>query len=89
MNCKSPNTTKNSQFDNYKNFFIQRWPRYAIKHLGGKRWCTKNKPLCDKPILAHLEGKYFVGILANGILILLFWMLMNSRQKKFTKLGNR
>jgi len=65
MNCKSPNTTKNSQFDNYKNFFIQRWPRYAIKHLGGKRWCTKNKPLCDKPILAHLEGKYYVGVLGQ------------------------
>jgi len=40
-------------------------PRYAIKQINGKRWSTKNKPLCDTPILAHLEGKYFVGVLGQ------------------------
>ena len=47
------------------NIFVQRWPRYCIKPLGGKNWRHKNKPLSDPPILAHLLGKYFVGVLAR------------------------
>ena len=54
-----------STLKDYKKVFIQRVPRYAVKRLGGKSWRTKNKPLSDKPILAHLEGKYHVAVLGK------------------------
>ena len=45
----------------YTETFIQRLPCYCIKPIGSKAWRTKNKPLSDIPILAHLQGKYAVG----------------------------
>jgi len=52
-------------FELYKKIFIQRYPRYATKGLEGKNWRTKNKTLSDPPILAHLYGKYYIGVLAQ------------------------
>ncbi|GAI32567.1 unnamed protein product, partial [marine sediment metagenome] len=43
----------------------QRRPRYGIKPLTGGHWTTKNKPLSDSPVLAHLYGKYYTGCLAR------------------------
>ena len=65
MNFKPPYIPNKLLFDNYINSFVQRWPRYAIKHIGGKNWKTKKKPLSDIPILSHLEGKYYVGVLSQ------------------------
>lgn len=50
----------NQDFDNYVHSFIQRHPRYATKLIGGT-WRTKNKPLSDIPIQAHLAGRYAVA----------------------------
>ncbi len=43
MNFKPPHTPNKLLFDNYVNSFVQRWPRYAIKHIDGKKWKTKKK----------------------------------------------
>ena len=51
-----------ASFDEYGRIFVQRIPRYAVK---GKRWRTKKKPLSDKVILSHLEGKYSVAVLGK------------------------
>ena len=48
-------------FIEYTNTFIQRQPRYTVKQIG-KNWTTKNKPLSDRPIEAHLDGQYYVGV---------------------------
>lgn len=45
--------------------FIQRRPRYAVKQIGKKPWKTKKKPLSDRPIKAHLNGQYYVGVLGK------------------------
>ena len=45
--------------------FIQRRPRYAVKQIGKKPWKTKKKSLSDRPIKAHLKGKYYVGVLGK------------------------
>ena len=58
---------KYSEYPEYKEFvktFVQRQPRYAVK-LKGKTWRTKKKPLFDTPITSHLEGKYYIGVLAK------------------------
>lgn len=52
-------------FREYKNVFIQRLPRYTVKLKGNKSWKTKKKPLSDIPIKAHLQGKYYVGVLGK------------------------
>ncbi|MQY77763.1 MAG: hypothetical protein GH151_00990, partial [Bacteroidetes bacterium] len=44
--------------------FVQRIPWYGVKFPGG-RWNTKNKPLSDRPIIAHLNYKYIIGVLAQ------------------------
>ncbi len=49
----------------YKNTFVQRVPRYIVKPKDSKAWVTKNKPLSDIPINAHLNQKYIVGVLAK------------------------
>jgi hypothetical protein len=54
-----------ASFDEYGRIFVQRIPRYAVKGIGAKRWRTKNKPLSDKPVLSHLEGKYNVAVLGK------------------------
>lgn len=42
--------------------FVQRSPKYAVKMPGaGREWRTKQKPLSDRPILAHLTGQYAVA----------------------------
>jgi len=64
-NLKNSNPEWGQPFDDYKSLFIQRWPRYAVKQIGGKNWRTKNKPLSDIPIKAHLDKKYCVGVLAK------------------------
>lgn len=51
---------ENQDFDSYIQAFIQRHPRYATKLKGGT-WRTKNKPLSDIPIKAHLAGRYAVA----------------------------
>lgn len=53
------------QFQQYTNTFIQRLPRYAVKQIGKSTWKTKNKPLSDTPIMAHLNGEYYVGVLGK------------------------
>jgi hypothetical protein len=52
-------------FHDYKNIFVQRFPRYATKKHGGKNWRTKPRSLSDPPVLAHLLGKYDVGVLGR------------------------
>lgn len=55
-------TINKSTYNEYQNNFIQRQPKYAVKLPGpGRTWSTKNKPLSDIPILAHLDGKYSVA----------------------------
>lgn len=54
----------NQNFDSYVHCFIQRHPSYATK-LKGKGWKTKNKPLSDIPIKAHLAGRYDVAVVGK------------------------
>jgi len=56
---------KDKELEQYIENFIQRRPRYAVKQIGKKPWKTKNKPLSDKPIKAHLNGQYYVGVLGK------------------------
>ena len=44
----------------YLSTFVQRSPKYAVK-MPGKTWRTKQKPLADRPIQAHLSGQYSVA----------------------------
>jgi hypothetical protein len=53
------------QFKQYVRNFIQRQPRYAVKQIGKSTWRTKKRALSDKPIKAHLEGQYYVGVLGK------------------------
>ena len=48
----------------YTNTFVQRKPRYGIKypHIP---WTSKNYALSNRPITAHLDGDYSVGVLAK------------------------
>ncbi len=51
------------EFEEYTKNFIQRVPRYAVKLKGpDKTWVTKNKALSDRPVKAHLNGQYYVGV---------------------------
>jgi len=52
-------------FKDYIDILIQRIPRYAVKPIGSGSWISKNKPLSDIPIKAHLDGKYFIAILGK------------------------
>ena len=53
-------------FKEYVDFFIQRTPRYIVKLKGDNTsWRTKNKPLVDTPVKAHLDQKYYIGTLAK------------------------
>jgi len=52
-------------FGDYLRDFIQRQPKYAVKPIGHGRWRTKNKPLSDIPIMAHLKGQYYVAVLGT------------------------
>lgn len=54
---------KTGSFEEYTTLFIQRLPRYAIKSQ--RSWISKNKPLSDVPIKAHLAGKYAVAVLGK------------------------
>ena len=53
------------KYREYVNTFIQRLPRYAVKQIGKGAWRTKNKPLSDIPVKAHLNGQYYVGVLGK------------------------
>jgi hypothetical protein len=55
--------TKIEPFRSYTDLFVQRIPHYAVKV--GRSWTTKNKPLSDTPIAAHLLGKYAVAVLGK------------------------
>jgi hypothetical protein len=54
---------QNNQFQDYKSKFVQPIPRYAVKGKNG--WRSKNKPICDKVIKAHLNHQYSVGVLGR------------------------
>jgi len=56
---------KSDPFTEYVDTFVQRLPRYAVKPIGKKTWRTKNKPLSDIPVKAHLNGQYYVGVLGK------------------------
>lgn len=47
-------------FEDYTRAFIQRVPKYGIK-TKKHGWVTRNKPLADPAIKAHLDKKYTVG----------------------------
>jgi hypothetical protein len=51
-------------FAEYVETFVQRIPKYAVKFKKSS-WKTKNKPLSDTPIKAHLDGQYYVGVLGK------------------------
>jgi len=55
--------TQMEPFREYTDLFVQRIPHYAVKT--GRSWTTKNKPLSDTPIAAHLLGKYAVAVLGK------------------------
>ena len=50
-------------FRSYVDLFVQRIPRYAVKK--SRSWTTKNKPLSDRPVQAHLDGQYAVAVLGK------------------------
>jgi len=53
-------------FNKYIDFFIQRTPRYTVKLKDDNTsWRTKNKPLVDIPIQAHLEQRYSIGVVGK------------------------
>lgn len=53
-------------FNEYIDFFIQRFPRYTVKFKDNNTsWRTKNKLLVDTPIKAHLLEKYYIGVLGK------------------------
>lgn len=52
-------------FEDYKKVFIQRLPRYAVKSVRSGTWKTRNKPLADPAVMAHLKGKYNVAVLGK------------------------
>jgi hypothetical protein len=45
----------------YNQTFVQRYPCYNVK-MPGLSWTTKNKPLGDPCIKAHLRGQYAVAV---------------------------
>ena len=47
-------------FQDFTSAFVQRVPKYGIKSKK-HGWITKNKPLADPAIKAHLAKKYTVG----------------------------
>ena len=51
-------------FQDYISAFVQRKPKYGIK-TKKQSWITRNKPLADPAIRAHLEGKYTVGCIGS------------------------
>lgn len=53
-----------NHLDDYKNRFVQRHPRYAVKRKGG-RWRTRKQPLSDKAIQAHLDKQYSIASLGR------------------------
>ncbi|MFC1541410.1 hypothetical protein ACFL50_03045 [Candidatus Latescibacterota bacterium] len=65
MNRKPPNIFENPQFDDYKNNFVQPFPRYTVKSINGDKWYSKNEPLYDTHVKAHLNGKYYIGTLGR------------------------
>jgi hypothetical protein len=52
-----------ADFRSYTDLFVQRIPRYAVKK--SRSWTTKNKPLSDRPVQAHLAGQYAVAVLGK------------------------
>jgi hypothetical protein len=52
--------TDNEDFNEYVQAFVQRVPRYGIK-TRKQGWSTRNKPLADPAIKAHLAKKYTIG----------------------------
>lgn len=52
-----------STFEEYTEAFIQRLPKYGVK-TKKHGWITRNKPLSDPAIKAHLAKKYTVGGIA-------------------------
>jgi len=55
----------NEVFKDYVSTFVQRIPRYAVKHPKGQGWKSKSKALTDRAIHAHLDQKYSVGVLGR------------------------
>jgi len=49
----------------YFDLFVQRIPRYVVKSKRSSTWKSKNKPLKNLPVIAHLTGKYSVGVLGK------------------------
>jgi hypothetical protein len=56
--------TQIEPFRSYTDLFVQRIPHYVVK-TPGRSWTTKNKPLSDIPVAAHLLGKYAVAVLGK------------------------
>ena len=52
-------------FPEYLDLLIQRLPRFAMKFPGFKNWLTRNKPLSDPLILAHLKGDLYIATLGK------------------------
>jgi hypothetical protein len=67
MALKSQAENKNKHqietFRSYADLFVQRIPHYAVKK--SRSWTTKNKPLSDRPVQAHLAGRYAVAVLGK------------------------
>jgi len=53
-----------NHFDDFKNLFVQRVPRYAVKSSGGT-WRTRNHALHDAEILKHLDQQQAVACLGR------------------------
>jgi len=59
------NNPKGAAWADYLGTFVQRIPSYAVKFPGGS-WATRRGPLTDRPVEAHLAGKYAVGVLGSA-----------------------
>jgi len=52
-------------FIDYRNLFVQPWPKYGLKHVGQDKWKTRFKMLGNRAIREHLDGNYWVGSIAR------------------------
>jgi len=56
---------KDTEYLEYRNTFVQPYPRYTIKKIGSKRWQTIKGTLPDTRVKGHLEQEYIIGVLAK------------------------
>ena len=56
---------KELEYLEYRKTFVQPYPRYTIKKIGGKRWRTIKGTLPDAQVKGHLGQDHIIGVLAK------------------------